>query len=127
MPTKLTDTQLIILSAAAQRQDHAVVLRPDLKAAGSRRAITTLIKARLLEEMRARREMRKRVAGKRASTSSSTIRKRSRSCPQASCRLRPQGRRSVPRRRSKSFTGCYSKGSSLKRSSMHEGSAYQPG
>jgi hypothetical protein len=33
------------------------VLRPDLKAAGSRRAITTLIKARLLEEMRARREM----------------------------------------------------------------------
>lgn len=57
MPTKLTDTQLMILSAAAQRQDHAVELRSDLKGAGARRAVVPLLKAGLLEEIWARREM----------------------------------------------------------------------
>jgi hypothetical protein len=32
---KLTDTQLVILSAASQRQDHGVDLSPNLKGGGS--------------------------------------------------------------------------------------------
>jgi hypothetical protein len=31
--TKLTDTQLLILSKAAQREDHAIELPPNLKGA----------------------------------------------------------------------------------------------
>jgi hypothetical protein len=33
---KLTDTQLVLLSAASQRQDHTIELRPKLKSSASR-------------------------------------------------------------------------------------------
>jgi hypothetical protein len=52
--SKLTDTQLVILSAASQRDDRGVELPADLKGGAARRVVDKLIRAGLLEEVRAR-------------------------------------------------------------------------
>lgn len=52
--SKLTDTQLIILSAAAQRDDRGVELPANLKVGAAHRVVDKLIRAGLLEEIRAR-------------------------------------------------------------------------
>src|SRR6266702_5160144 len=50
---KLTDTQLIILSAASQRDDRGVELAANLKGEAGRKVVDKLIRAGLLEEVRA--------------------------------------------------------------------------
>src|SRR6266852_6286226 len=50
---RLTDTQLIILSAASQRDDRGVELPANLKGEAARKVVATLIRVRLLEEVRA--------------------------------------------------------------------------
>jgi hypothetical protein len=51
--SKLTDTQLIILSAASQRDDRGVVLPANVKGEAARKVVDKLIHAGLLEEVRA--------------------------------------------------------------------------
>jgi uncharacterized protein DUF3489 len=51
--SRLTDTQLIILSAASQREDHGVELPANVKDETARKAVDKLIRAGLLEEVRA--------------------------------------------------------------------------
>jgi hypothetical protein len=51
--SKLTDTQLIILSSASQRGDRGVELPANLKGEAARKAVVKLIRAGLLEEVRA--------------------------------------------------------------------------
>jgi hypothetical protein len=51
---KLTDTQLIILSTASQRDDRGVELPANLKGGAARKVVDTLIRAGLLEEVRVR-------------------------------------------------------------------------
>jgi hypothetical protein len=51
--SKLTDTQLIILSAASQRDDRGVELPANLKGEAARKVVDKLIRAGLLEEVRA--------------------------------------------------------------------------
>ena len=51
---KLTDTQLLILSAASQRDDRGVELPENLQGEASRKAVDKLIRARLLEKVCAR-------------------------------------------------------------------------
>ena len=50
-PRKLTDTQLVLLSAAAQRQDGAIELTGKPKPAVARKALTTLLTDGLVEEV----------------------------------------------------------------------------
>jgi Protein of unknown function (DUF3489) len=50
---KLTDTQLVILSAASQREDGAVELVANVKGETARKVVDKLIRAGLLEEVRA--------------------------------------------------------------------------
>jgi hypothetical protein len=50
---RLTDTQLIILSAASQRDDRAVELPANVKGEAARKVVDKLIRAGLLEEVRA--------------------------------------------------------------------------
>ncbi len=52
--SKLTDTQLIILSAAAQRDDRGVELPANLKGEAASKVVDKLIRAGLLEEVPAR-------------------------------------------------------------------------
>ena len=51
--SRLTDTQLIILSAASRRDDRGVELPANLKGEAARKAVGKLIRAGLLEEVRA--------------------------------------------------------------------------
>jgi len=51
--TKLTDTQLAILSSAAQRYDHGLVLPERLKGQAARNTVERLISRGLVEEVRA--------------------------------------------------------------------------
>src|SRR3954468_9331716 len=54
-PMKLTDTQLVLLSAASQRQDRAVELpAANLKGGAARKVIGKLLNEKLVEEIRAR-------------------------------------------------------------------------
>ena len=53
MPKKLTDTQLVLLSAAAQHPDSAIDLAGYPKGAVAKKAITRLLEDRLVEEIRA--------------------------------------------------------------------------
>jgi Protein of unknown function (DUF3489) len=55
--TKLTDTQLIILSSAAQRRDHGVLLPERLKGQAARNTVERLISRGLIEEVRATGEL----------------------------------------------------------------------
>ena len=48
-PAKLTDTQLLILSRAAQRDDHAIDLPPNLKGGAAEKVVTALINGGLAE------------------------------------------------------------------------------
>src|SRR5918995_2985361 len=55
--TKLTDTQLAILSSAAQRYDHGVLLPGRLKGQAARNTVERLISRGLIEEVRATGEL----------------------------------------------------------------------
>jgi len=50
---RLTDTQLVILSAASQRDDRGVELPANVKGKAARKVVDKLIRAGLLEEVRA--------------------------------------------------------------------------
>jgi len=52
--SKLTDTQLVILSAAAQRDDHVVVLPKTLKGGAATKVVKTLIAKDLIKEVKAK-------------------------------------------------------------------------
>jgi hypothetical protein len=46
---KLTDTQLVLLSAASQREDGAVVLAPNLKGGAASKVVGKLLRDGLIE------------------------------------------------------------------------------
>jgi hypothetical protein len=50
---KLTDTQLVLLSAASQREDHAIELGPNLKGAAPHKVVRRLLGEGLIEEIAA--------------------------------------------------------------------------
>src|SRR5665647_1976103 len=50
---KLTDTQLVILSAASQREDCAIELAPNLKGAAAHKVVGKLLSDGLIEEIQA--------------------------------------------------------------------------
>src|SRR5258708_12604606 len=50
---RLTDTQLVILSAASQRDDRAVERPANVKGEAARKVVDKLVRAGLLEEVRA--------------------------------------------------------------------------
>ncbi|HYL18140.1 MAG TPA: DUF3489 domain-containing protein [Burkholderiales bacterium] len=50
-PMKLTDTHLVLLSAAAQREDHAIQLPPDIDSAAAEKLVSKLAGAGLIEEI----------------------------------------------------------------------------
>jgi hypothetical protein len=47
----LTDTQLVLLSAASQREDGAIVLTPNLKGSAAGKVIGKLLRDGLVEEV----------------------------------------------------------------------------
>src|SRR5215475_10669740 len=51
IPMKLTDTQLVLLSAAAQRQDGAVEIGPKLKGSAAQNVLSKLLSEHLIEEI----------------------------------------------------------------------------
>ncbi len=53
----LSDTQLLILSAASQRADHAATLPANLKGSAAKKVIDRLLKQKLLQELHARDDM----------------------------------------------------------------------
>src|SRR5262249_40670080 len=53
-PNQLTDTQLVTLSAASQRQDRGIVLPTNLKGGAIKKLVAKLIDLGLVEEVRAR-------------------------------------------------------------------------
>jgi hypothetical protein len=53
----LSDTQLLILSAASQRADHAATLPANLKGSAAKKVIDRLLKQKLLQELRAKDDM----------------------------------------------------------------------
>ena len=54
---KLSDTQLLILSSASQRNDHAAVLPAHLKGSAAKKVVDRLLNERLLQELRAKDDM----------------------------------------------------------------------
>jgi hypothetical protein len=54
---KLSDTQLLILSSASQRTDHAAVLPANLKGSAAKKVVDRLLKEKLLQELRANDDM----------------------------------------------------------------------
>ena len=50
---KLSDTQLMILSSASQRADHAAILPANLKGSAAKKVVDRLLKENLLQELRA--------------------------------------------------------------------------
>src|SRR5258705_10188081 len=54
---KLSDTQLMILSSASQRTDHAAVLPANLKGNAANKVVTKLLNEKLLQELRAKDDM----------------------------------------------------------------------
>src|SRR5271166_414587 len=54
MSSKLNDTQLVLLSAASQRDDHCLVPPASPKRAQSQRAVAKLLEAGLVKEVRAK-------------------------------------------------------------------------
>ena len=55
--SKLTDTQLVTLSAASQRDDRGIVLPPNLKGGAAQKLVAKLIEFGLVEEIRARGDL----------------------------------------------------------------------
>ena len=53
----LSDTQLLILSAASQRPDHAATLPANLKGSAAKKVIDRLLKQKLLHELHAKDDM----------------------------------------------------------------------
>jgi hypothetical protein len=53
----LSDTQLLILSAASQRADHAATLPANLKGSAAKKVIDRLLKQKLLQELHAKDDM----------------------------------------------------------------------
>src|SRR5258705_4057173 len=54
---KLSDTQLMILSSASQRTDHAAVLPANLKGSAANKVVNKLLNEKLLQELRANDDM----------------------------------------------------------------------
>jgi hypothetical protein len=54
---QLSDTQLLILSSASQRSDHAAVLPASLKGSAAKKVINRLLKEKFLQELRAKDDM----------------------------------------------------------------------
>ena len=54
MSIKLTDTQLLMLSAAAQREDRCIAAPPNLKGAAAQKIATKLVAAGLAKEIKAK-------------------------------------------------------------------------
>ena len=54
MSIKLTDTQLVMLSTAAQRNDHCLVAAPNVKAAAAQKIAGKLIASGLVKEIKAK-------------------------------------------------------------------------
>jgi hypothetical protein len=54
---KLSDTQLLILSSASQRTDHAAVLPANLKGSAAKKVVDKLLKEKLLQELCAKDDM----------------------------------------------------------------------
>jgi hypothetical protein len=54
---KLSDTQLMILSSASQRTDHAAVLPANLKGSAASKVVSKLLNEKLLQELRAKDDM----------------------------------------------------------------------
>ena len=54
MSIRLTDTQLVLLGAAAQRQDRCLVAPPTLKGATARKVASKLISAGFAKEVKAK-------------------------------------------------------------------------
>jgi hypothetical protein len=55
--SKLTDTQLVTLSAASQREDRGIVLPPSLKGGAAQKLVAKLIELGFVEEIRARADL----------------------------------------------------------------------
>ena len=53
----LSDTQLLILSAASQRPDHAAILPANLKGSAANKVLDRLLKQKLLQELLAKDDM----------------------------------------------------------------------
>src|SRR6266567_7830701 len=53
----LSDTQLLILSAASQRTDHAAPVPANLKGSAAKKVIDRLLKQKLLQELHAKDDM----------------------------------------------------------------------
>src|SRR5213079_2957208 len=49
---KLSDTQLLILSSASQRTDHAALLPANLKGSAAKKVVDRLLNEKLLQELR---------------------------------------------------------------------------
>ena len=56
---KLTDTQLVLLSAASQREEGAVVLAPNLKGGAASKVVGKLLRDGLIEEVSAAASLRR--------------------------------------------------------------------
>jgi hypothetical protein len=54
---KLSDTQLLFLSSASQRTDHAAVLPANLKGSAAKKVVDRLLSEKLLQELRAKDDM----------------------------------------------------------------------
>src|SRR5438445_11389113 len=54
---KLSDTQLLILSSASRRIDHAAVLPANLKGSAAKKVVDRLLNEKLLQELRAKDDM----------------------------------------------------------------------
>jgi hypothetical protein len=54
---KLSNTQLLILSSASQRADHAALLPANLKGSAAKRVVDRLLNEKLLQELRAKDDM----------------------------------------------------------------------
>ena len=54
---KLSDTQLLILSSASQRTDHAALLPANLKGSAAKKVVDRLLNEKLLQELRSKDDM----------------------------------------------------------------------
>src|SRR6266513_1818294 len=54
---QLSDTQLLILSSASQRNDHAALLPANLKGGAAKKVVDRLLKEKLQQELRAKDDM----------------------------------------------------------------------
>src|SRR5713226_1425000 len=94
---KLTDTQLVLLSAAAQREDGAIEIGPKLKGSAARQVLGKLLSEHLIEEIPAQGTLPVwRRDGQRGSVRAAYHRVRARRNRRRPGRRRHQGRRSAP-------------------------------